>query len=492
MDNVSHPHQGEHVTLLALLSLALVGLALLQLWQLASQPYVLDIIGRTLRIDAVVLSQGLPIYSQPGLAMPYTPGFVLLNALVIKFYGFDYLSWNVVWASSGLIFLIGYSGYFWLTDKVFTPYVAAGLLACLFPFVWSRGDVYANLLVGLGMLLLASGSSWKVLVALSLMGLALFFKQTMLPVIFAIVLLTSVGSPLRGDALKRCAILMTGVAFFFGLLSVTYIVFWHEDISSIIATLTVGKRHSIRLEKIVFYGLIYFLAIAAPCFYILRNARWAVDRLLVLSVFGVPYILFSAKDGGGWHHYLALLLPWLWMLAAIRKDPRTLKQPFIDRFLWSFGLLLMILAYSWFPFRPSVANVADSAAFAELSKILYKMPAVPDDQALFLDSADGFAFPESAYLAGYRARYSRGAIEEWSGAEGRLPVNLINDVDARRLTRVFVRKGEALGATAYGVPYEPLYKALKKSYVLCTDTVFAYWTVLCPVGNPKVEESRSS
>lgn len=275
------------------LSAVLSLFALVLLWRYASQPYLLDIIGRTLRIDAIALAQGQPMYSAPAVSMPYTPGFVLLNAVMIKLSGFSYIVWNAVWALSGAIFLLGYSLYFWRADKVFTPFVGAGLLACLFPFIWARGDIYAIGFTGMGMLLLqpllGRPKRWKTALAVVLFALALFFKQTMWPVIVAIVWLSSDGDLFARKTLYRSIVLIGVVTALFGLMMLGYMWAWRESAQAVLAVLTVGKGHAIHWQNILFYAGMYVLMLMTPVLYIWRNARWAAGKMTVLLLLGTPY-----------------------------------------------------------------------------------------------------------------------------------------------------------------------------------------------------------
>lgn len=462
------------------LSVVLGLLALGVLWHYASQPYLLDVIGRTLRVDAITLAQGRPMYSAPALAMPYTPGFVLLNAAVIQGSGFSYIGWNLVWAFSGILFLLGFSLYFWRVDKVFTPFVAAGLLACLFPFIWARGDIYAIGLTGAGVLLLGPlqgcRRGWKTALAVLLFALALLFKQTLLPIILAVVWLSCDGALFSRKTLYRSIGLMAAVSVLFGLMMLGYLWAWNEDVRAVYSVLTLGKRHAIHWRNFVFYAGLYGLMLLPPAIYILCNARWASGRMAALLVLGLPLILFSAKDGGGWHHFLSVLLPWLWLLAQIRRNPLT-RRSVGGTALWLVSMVLFSLAFLTFPFRPAKADAQDILATLELQ---YWPPAQSDNsEVLVLDAAAGLAFPEPLYLNGYHPSYERGALEEFSGAEKRIPEALLEDVRTRRFAHVFWRKGDRLGATAYGVPYQPLYDALDIAYTICPDSLPS-WIVLCP------------
>jgi hypothetical protein len=472
------------------LSTALSLFALGLLWHYASQPYLLDIIGRTLRIDAIALAQGQPMYSAPAVSMPYTPGFVLLNAAVIKLSGFSYFGWNAVWALGGVIFLLGFSLYFWWADKVFTPFVAAGLLACLFPFIWARGDIYAIGLTGMGMLLLqpllGHAHGWKTALAVVLFALALFFKQTMLPIIVAIVWLSNDGDLFARKTLSRNIGLMVGVSVLFGVMMLGYIWAWHENARAVLAVLTVGKGHAIHWQNILFYAGMYVLVLLPPVFYIWRNARWAAGRMAILLLLGTPLILFSAKDGGGWHHFLGVLLPWLWLLVLIRRDPRMSQQAGIS-ILWLMSLSLFALAFFYFPFSPGIADAQDVQAMQELRLQAPAPSGEGDHFILVLDASKGLAFPESLYLKGSQPRYVRGALEEWSGAEKRLPEVLLEDVHGGRFARVFWRKGERLELTAYGISYQPLYNALDENYAPCPDVSLPSWAVLCRRDKNKTE-----
>lgn len=388
------------------------------LWHFASQLYLVDVIGQTLRASAISLAQGQPIYSAPALAMPYTPGFVLLNAVLIKLAGFSFISWNGVWAVGGAIFLLCYSLYFVSVDKVLAPFVAAGLLACLFPLIWARADIYAIGITGMGMLLLhplkGNPHSWKTGLAVVFFALGLFFKQTMLPIIVAVIWLSNDGDLFARNSIHKSIVLLGGVIALFGLMMLAYMWVWHENPRDVLAVLAVGKGHAIRWQQLLIYSGMYILMLMSPVIYILRNARWATGRMTLLILLGAPLIVFSAKDGGGWHHFLGLLLPWLWLLVLIRRDSRTNHQP-SDAVFWFVSVVMFALASIYFPFRPSVADALDMQAMHELQEKVPVAPFAPLP-VLVLDAAHGSAFPESLYLKGYQPLYMRGAMEEWSGA----------------------------------------------------------------------------
>jgi hypothetical protein len=314
--------------ILAVLTLGLSGFALYQLVHTVSQPYLLDIIGRSLRVASIELSNGRPIYSAPALAMSYTPGFLLLNAAVFKVFGFSYTLWNCVWAFGGISFLILFSKYFWCVKKAFAPFIPAALLSCLYPFLWARGDLYAIILSGTGIYLIEQSTDrYKELAAIFLFALTLLFKQTMLPVICAAILLSGNQDVFTNANFLRSMRLCGYLTVICILMLLSYITIWGERPSDVISVLTLGKYHRIQTQNLLFYTVMYLVMISPPCLYFLKNERWALKMALVLSLAGVPYIFFCAKDGGHWHHYLVLVLLWMWLIVKIGIDKRANVTP---------------------------------------------------------------------------------------------------------------------------------------------------------------------
>jgi len=465
------------------LTVALLLFAVFELMQVAMHPYILDIIGRSLRVASIEMSNGRPMYSAPALAMSYTPGYILLNAGLFKAFGFSYQLWNAIWAFSGLSFLFVFSWYFWRTEKALTPIVPAALLSCLFPFLWARGDLYAIILFGIGLCVLdplvsKRASYRRELVAIILFGLSLFFKQTMLPIIGGAILLSGHDSIFSRSNLLRTTRVFLLSGLFFCLLMIVYMTVFGENINDIIKVLGLGKGHALLLDNALRYSIIYLCITIPPCLYIWKNERWAISRALMLFLVGISYVLFSTKDGGNnWHHFLNILLPWMWLIAKTRMDDRATPVPVSGKALWVLILMLLGFAYVYSPTVPKIATPSDVLSVKELKNMLSKVEST-NEYALFLDSESKFSFPEMAYVSAYKPRYERGPLEEWSGAEKQLMNEIIDDLQNKLFINIYMRKGNDIGGTAYGISYEPMYNALRQNYKLC-ELRYEYWTVLC-------------
>jgi hypothetical protein len=146
--------------------------------------------------------------------------------------------------------------------------------------------------------------------------------------------------------------------------------------------------------------------------------------------------------------------------------------------LWGLVLFSLCLGYFYTPFKSSEASSEDIASIYELKRLITEARST-EEYALFLDSAQGFAFPEMAYVAGYKPSYDRGALEEWSGAQNHLSDKLMHDINTGLFGRVYLRNGDDFGVTAYGVPYKTMYNTIRVRYALCADIRAAYWQVMC-------------
>jgi len=454
-------------------------IALFYLWDVATQKYILDIIGRTLRVASIELSNGGAIYSSPALAMPYTPGYMLLNAFFIGIVGFSYELWNSIWAVNSLFFLVFFTVYFWKKARPLALIIPLSLLACLFPFIWARPDLLAINLLGLGTIIILDNQpnnlkKRQFIISALLFSAAIFTKQTMLPVIISVVFIFYNKQCVTREGVRSSLHFLLIVSLLFIVMMCLYMYAWNEDVKKVFAVLTLGSGHEIKVKNLFFYASMYFLVTLPPSLYVLIYCRKSIHRLVILHLGSASYILFSAKSGGGWHHFLVFVVPWLWLIA---DEIRSNKLQKYRNVLWQSMVILLLVAFYRFPFIPVKASTDDLLAIEELQLRVQKKD---NNYVLFLDAPKGFVFPGHFYAkSGYRPLYERGALEEWSGTQKIILRELIKDIENGRFSEIYIRDGGRIGVTAYGVPYIKLYETIGQYYQKCSNEESKYWSVLC-------------
>lgn len=457
----------------------------------AAHPYVIDTIGRTNMVAALELAAGRPIYMTPdtggAISMGYTPGFPLLGALMFKVLGFSRWVWSGIWAGIDLIVLVAATFYLLKRAGWFALLVPAAMLGCLFPVVWARGDVAAVGLFWLAWVLLnpmpVSSASMRdkgmMTLALAAIAFALsaLFKQTMLPasvLAVAIWVLERSDTPLRRQ-IAFSVLFVTGIAGALGIMLVLYGAAYHENAAAMLQVITLGKTHEVVPAAFARYLALYAVATALPTAAALGQVRSRYSVVLLHAI-GLSFLLYAAKDGGSWHHLLALVLPWGLCATRTRKG-----TPYPMRDLWTVAPALLVCALGFaLIFRPGIATKEDISAANSLAMV-FETLRPSDGDVMVIDSDGVFAFPEAAYRHGFHTRWERGALEEWSAATRSLPPRLLADIEMRSFQRIVVRgpSGKLPSFSAYGVPYASMNDAIGNAYVPCAILQVAGWTQYC-------------
>lgn len=451
---------------ISLLSLFLIIVALVELVIAITNIYPVDIIGRTLMTASYELSQGNAVYLMPdkhaSLSMSYTPGFVVLNSILIKLFGFDRYLWNFIWGIGAFLYLIGFSMYFWRNSLSLTPIIPISLLSCTFPFLWARGDLIAYLFLGLGMIILHKENCNKFFVSSILFALALFFKQITLPIIIVYIILVCKD---RGRMIK--ALFLTTTFFILCMLSYAYM--YSENIYEIIEVLTLGKSHIIPLNNIIKMLVIYFLILIFPTIILLKINKFTKRELVILHLGSLIYVIFCSKEGSSYYNLLPITIAWLLYFANIIK---TYEISLLKAFSVFSLPIILIGCFGVFPLQHAKkASISDINAAKELKDISVDL-GINNKKALVLDALEGFSILDGLYENKYKLSYDRGAFEELK----RIPKEILSDIKDGNFI-IFERKGETLVSTAYGVPYFQIYEQIKLNYTVCSNEV--YWVVYC-------------
>jgi hypothetical protein len=456
----------------------------------ASHPYVIDIIGRTNLISALELGKGRPIYGTPAtggaVSMSYTPGFPLLAALIFNTFGYSRWIWSLTWASVDFAFLGLATAYLFHRSRWLSVLVPASMLGCLFPVVWARADIAAIGFFWFGWIILDPTSQKKTdigsiqrLLCSAAFSISIFFKQTMLPAALIAVLIYAIESP--GIQVNQKAVcflkLLASMALCMAAIFIPYLVFFRESPVLMAQVMTLGRDHDIRAGSFLQYLIIYAIATAAPTVVLIRHAR-SRRPLAFLHVLGMIFILFASKSGGSWHHLMPLLLPWCGYLL----DSTEGKARF-GFFGIAFPVLLLCIIGFAASLRPALASAGDIESAKDLRSVLVGM-APRDGDILVLDTRDNFAFPDAQYEFGFKTKWDRGALEEWSAAMGRTPDALINQISNSYFQGIIFRGNpqDFLPASAYGVPYKDLHNVIFSNYMKCREKGASnlYWVAYCP------------
>jgi hypothetical protein len=133
-------------------------------------------------------------------------------------------------------------------------------------------------------------------------------------------------------------------------------------------------------------------------------------------------------------------------------------------------------------FRPVIATADDVRAAQNLSSAFAVLR--PSNGNVLVYDADGeFAFPDAAYRYGFRTRWDRGALEEWSAATRSVPTELLHDIENKRFQRIIIRGAlwSFPSFTAYAVSYKAMNISIRKAYAPCAGAPVAGWTQYCPI-----------
>jgi hypothetical protein len=457
-----------------------------------SHPYLIDIIGRTNMVSALELAAGNPIYVTPAaggaVSMGYTPGFSVLGSTVFQLFGFSRGAWSLLWVSIALFVLIVATSYLLKYSRWFAILVPAGMLGCLFPVVWARGDMAAIGLFWLGWVLLDPLARTcernyclkRLAFAALVFSFSAFFKQTTLPAIFiagAIWALERTDTAWRHRLLYFAMFSITVAALFAAMLA-AYILHYDENVISMIEVLTLGKAHGIDLRSFIQYLVFYAVATALPTLVVIKHVRSALS-IIFLHLVGVSFLLYAAKIGGGFHHFLILILPWSLSMLPDRSEARDTVRDLINILP---ALVVCIIGFVLM-FRPSIAQESDVLAAESLSSVLAAMDP-SRGEILILDSVSNFAFVDAVYSHGFNIRWDRGALEEWSFAMQSIPTNLVAHITMKYFQRIVVRGSgddQLLPHSNYGVSYDSMNDAIARSYILCSGSRAVGWVQYCPL-----------
>ncbi|KTR07322.1 hypothetical protein NS365_04485 [Aureimonas ureilytica] len=407
--------------------------------------------------------------------MQYTPGFLVLQALFFRVFGYVPHLWIFIGSLGSITYALTLSAYFWRRAPLITPLVPASLLACLFPVLWPRADLYAVLLLGIGFVVLLEKRAASI--AVLLFGLSLFFKQTSLPAIILAAFLGCYDGRSDWRAIRRSISIVGSSVAVFAVLLALYAAATQDSLRDMIAIFSIGRDHPIPATNITYYSMISAALTALPTIALLKSSGGYKFRVpvIALHVFSLPYIIFAAKAGGHWHHFLFPSLAWLWLLGRTSESLAIRDRALA---LTTIGSLLALLIAGYFQGfgGPVPATAEDQLAGQELATFVAN---IPPQQALFLDSESGLGLTVGATYRGLSTRYDRGAFEEHMAAGDHVPADLIVQIQSGTIPLIIRRLGRELMFTAYGNSYAPMNQTIKTGYAPCQGYILQFWEVLC-------------
>jgi hypothetical protein len=254
-----------------------------------------------------------------------------------------------------------------------------------------------------------------------------------------------------------------------------YIIIFKEDLVSMLKILTIGNQHTIRLDVFFRYLLCYIAATLVPTIVLFQYQKNKVS-LALLHFLGLIFILFASKDGGSWHHFMSLVLPWGGYIFGSKYNNRMTNHFWITAPALAVCFIGFILM-----FRPALASREDIDAAKNLYPLLASKSPLNGEIMIF-DTDNAFAFPDAQYKYKFKTKWNRGALEEWSSAEKKIPNELIIEISEKQFQNIIIRGSPSSfpSASAYGVPYKNMNEVILLNYKECNDNIYFGWVTYCP------------